>query len=157
MEETDAHEEELFSMDDIKLEVMRARGAGGQHVNKTESAVRLTHIPTGITVSMQDERSQHQNRRRAFQVLRSRLMDQKLTREMAERRATRRNLVRGADRSEKIRTYNYAQDRVTDHRIGLSLMNLTSVMEGDGLQVFIDAVKKNHEESIMEEMLDIDS
>ena len=101
-------------------------------------------------------------------------MDQKLTREMAERRATRRNLVRGADRSEKIRTYNYAQvsspfffwnlatsyhdqDRVTDHRIGLSLMNLTSVMEGDGLQVFIDAVKKNHEESVMEEMLDIDS
>ncbi|KAF8816421.1 release factor [Phlegmacium glaucopus] len=153
MEETDAHEEELFSMDDIKLEVMRARGAGGQHVNKTESAVRLTHIPTGITVSMQDERSQHQNRRRAFQVLRSRLMDQKLTREMAERRATRRNLVRGADRSEKIRTYNYAQ---ANHRIGLSLMNLTSVMEGDSLQVFVNAVKKHHEESIMEEMLDIE-
>ena len=100
-------------------------------------------------------------------------MDQKLTQEMAERRATRRNLVRGADRSEKIRTYNYAQassswssfsfhpdnleqDRVTDHRIGLSLMNLTSVMEGDGLQVFVDAVKKHHEESIMEEMLDIE-
>ena len=116
-----------------------------------------------------------QNRRRAFQVLRSRLMDQKLTQEMAERRATRRNLVRGADRSEKIRTYNYAQasfpclfcllksnklpleqDRVTDHRIGLSLMNLTSVMEGNGLQIFVDAVKKHHEESIMEEMLDIE-
>ncbi|KDR79099.1 hypothetical protein GALMADRAFT_265618 [Galerina marginata CBS 339.88] len=154
-EETEsAHDDELFSMDDIKLEVMRSRGAGGQHVNKTESAVRLTHIPTGITVSMQDERSQHQNRRRAFQVLRSRLLDQKLTREMEERRTTRRNLVRGADRSEKIRTYNFAQGRVTDHRIGLTLKNLNSVLEGDGLQTFIDAVAKHHEESTMADMLD---
>ncbi|KAF8154621.1 peptide chain release factor 1 [Crassisporium funariophilum] len=156
VEETEAHDDDLFSMDDIKLEVMRARGAGGQHVNKTESAVRLTHIPTGITVSMQDERSQHQNRRRAFQVLRSRLLDQKLTRETAERRAARRGLVRGADRSEKIRTYNYAQDRVTDHRIGLTLMNLTAVMEGDGLQVFLNAIKKNHDEGVMEDMLNAD-
>lgn len=99
-------------MSDIKLEVMRSRGAGGQHVNKTESAVRLTHVPTGITVSMQDERSQHQNRRRAFQVLTSRLMDRKLTAEMEARRDSRRSLVKGADRSEKIRTYNYAQVRV---------------------------------------------
>ncbi|KAF8511625.1 hypothetical protein BU17DRAFT_54534 [Hysterangium stoloniferum] len=156
MEETDANDAELFSMEDVKIEVMRARGAGGQHVNKTESAVRLTHVPTGITVSMQDERSQHQNRRRAFQVLSSRLMDQKIMRDIAERRATRRNLVRTADRSEKIRTYNYAQDRVTDHRIGLTMMNLTSVMEGDGLQVFIDALKKNHYENSMEDMLEAD-
>lgn len=156
VEETDTQAEELFSMSDIKLEVMRARGAGGQHVNKTESAVRLTHIPTGITVSMQDERSQHQNRRRAFQVLRSRLLDKKLTREMEERRDTRRNLVRGADRSEKIRTYNFAQERVTDHRIGLTLMNLSSVLEGDGIQDFIDAVKKDHADSILEDMLDVD-
>ncbi|KAJ3486930.1 hypothetical protein NLJ89_g11761 [Agrocybe chaxingu] len=172
MEETDVHEDELFSMDDIKLEVMRARGAGGQHVNRTESAVRITHVPTGVTVSMQDERSQHQvhisllsssafltyipaqNRRRAFQVLHSRLMDLKLTREMEERRTTRRNLVRGADRSEKIRTYNYAQDRVTDHRIGLTMKNLTSVMEGDGIQLFIDAIQRDHAESVMEEMLE---
>ncbi|KIK03291.1 hypothetical protein K443DRAFT_485617 [Laccaria amethystina LaAM-08-1] len=156
VEETDTQAEELFSMSDIKLEVMRARGAGGQHVNKTESAVRLTHIPTGITVSMQDERSQHQNRRRAFQVLRSRLLDRKLTREMEERRDTRRNLVRGADRSEKIRTYNFAQERVTDHRIGLTLMNLSSVLEGDGIQDFIDAIKKDHADSILEDMLDVD-
>ncbi|KAF8066832.1 hypothetical protein FPV67DRAFT_1417323 [Lyophyllum atratum] len=152
MEETDTTDD-LFNMEDIKVEVMRARGAGGQHVNKTESAVRLTHIPTGITVSMQDERSQHQNKRRAFTVLRSRLMDQKISREIAERRATRQNLVRTADRSEKIRTYNYAQERVTDHRIGLTLKNLSSVLEGDGVQDFIDALQKDHAETVLEDML----
>ncbi|KAJ7087894.1 hypothetical protein C8R44DRAFT_820088 [Mycena epipterygia] len=153
VEESDAHKEELYSMDDIKIETMRSKGAGGQHVNKTESAVRLTHIPSGISVAMQDERSQHQNKRRAFQVLASRLMQAKLTREMEARRASRRNLVKSADRSDKIRTYNYAQERVTDHRIGLSLMNLTSVMEGDGLQDFLAAIQRDHEESQMEEML----
>ncbi|KAG5650411.1 hypothetical protein H0H81_012348 [Sphagnurus paluster] len=153
VEEADTTTDDLFNMEDVKVEVMRARGAGGQHVNKTESAVRLTHIPTGITVSMQDERSQHQNRRRAFTVLRSRLMDQKITREIAERRATRQNLVRTADRSEKIRTYNYAQERVTDHRIGLTLKNLSSVLEGDGLQDFIDALQKDHAETVLEDML----
>ncbi|KAJ8454061.1 hypothetical protein ONZ45_g19452 [Pleurotus djamor] len=146
-------EEELFKMSDVKIEVMRARGAGGQHVNKTESAVRLTHVPTGITVSMQDERSQHQNKRRAFQVLSARLMDQKLIRETAERRDTRRSLVHGADRSEKIRTYNYPQDRVTDHRIGMSTTNLTSVMEGEGLQDFIEALARHHHETVMENLL----
>ncbi|KAG5337256.1 hypothetical protein C0989_010045 [Termitomyces sp. Mn162] len=152
VEESDTTEE-LFSMDDVKVEVMRARGAGGQHVNRTESAVRLTHIPTGVTVSMQDERSQHQNRRRAFTILRSRLMDIKLTREIAERRATRQSLVRTADRSEKIRTYNFAQERVTDHRIGLTLKNLSSVLEGDGLQDFIYELQKDHDESVLEDML----
>ncbi|PFH48589.1 hypothetical protein AMATHDRAFT_149550 [Amanita thiersii Skay4041] len=146
-------DDDLFSMEDVKVEVMRARGAGGQHVNKTESAVRLTHVPTGITVSMQDERSQHQNKRRAFQVLRARLMDRKLTREIEERRATRNNLVRTADRSEKIRTYNYPQDRVTDHRIGRTIMNLTSVLEGDALQDFIDDLRKEYDHSIMESVL----
>ncbi|EKM77613.1 hypothetical protein AGABI1DRAFT_77122 [Agaricus bisporus var. burnettii JB137-S8] len=153
VEETDAKDDDLFSMDEVKIEVMRARGAGGQHVNKTESAIRLTHIPSGITVSMQDERSQHQNRRKAFQVLRSRLMDRKIMREIEEYRAVRLNLVRTADRSEKIRTYNYAQDRVTDHRIGLTLMNLSGVLEGYGLQEILDALKRNHEEEIMEDML----
>ncbi|KAG6372563.1 hypothetical protein JVT61DRAFT_7673 [Boletus reticuloceps] len=146
-----AADDNLFKIEDVRIEVMRSRGAGGQHVNKTESAVRLTHMPTGVTVSMQDERSQHQNKRRAFQVLRARLMDMKITRELAERRATRQNLVRTADRSEKIRTYNYAQDRVTDHRIGLSLMNLQSFMEDDGVQEFLDAMRRNWQEEMMEE------
>ncbi|KAF8433964.1 release factor [Boletus edulis BED1] len=145
-----AADDNLFKMEDVRVEVMRSRGAGGQHVNKTESAVRLTHMPTGVTVSMQDERSQHQNKRRAFQVLRARLMDMKITREIAERRATRQNLVRTADRSDKIRTYNYAQDRVTDHRIGLSLMNLQSFMEDDGVQEFLDAMRRNWQEEMME-------
>ncbi|KAJ3508523.1 hypothetical protein NMY22_g16587 [Coprinellus aureogranulatus] len=153
MEENDSKSEELYNMSDIKIEVMRARGAGGQHVNRTESAVRLTHVPTGITVSMQDERSQHQNRRRAFQVLSSRLMDQKLQREMKERRDTRRNLVSGADRSDKVRTYNFAQERVTDHRIGLTLMNLTGILEGPGLEDVIEALKKHHNETLMEDQM----
>ncbi|KAL0575713.1 Peptide chain release factor 1, mitochondrial [Marasmius crinis-equi] len=153
LDEKDVQNEQLYTMDEIKLEVMRARGAGGQHVNKTESAVRLTHIPTGITVSMQDERSQHQNRRRAFQVLSARLMDQKITREIAERRATRNSLVKSADRSEKIRTYNYAQERVTDHRIGLSIMNLSSVLEGDALRDITDALNQDYAQKVMEDML----
>ncbi|KAK7062603.1 Peptide chain release factor 1, mitochondrial [Paramarasmius palmivorus] len=153
LDEKDMQKEQLYKMEDVRVEVMRSRGAGGQHVNKTESAVRLTHIPTGITVSMQEERSQHQNKRRAFQVLSSRLMDQKLTREIAERRAAKNNLVKSADRSEKIRTYNYAQERVTDHRIGLSIMNLTSVLEGDALQDFTDALKRDHAQTMMEELL----
>lgn len=153
MEEKAAQQEALYNMSDIKLEVMRARGAGGQHVNKTESAVRLTHIPTGVTVSMQDERSQHQNKRRAFQVLASRLMEAKLAREMASRRAAKNNLVSSADRSEKIRTYNYAQERVTDHRINLSIKNLASVMEGDSLETFVQALQKDNDESLMEEMM----
>ncbi|PIL36735.1 hypothetical protein GSI_00424 [Ganoderma sinense ZZ0214-1] len=146
-------DDNLFTMDEIKLEVMRSRGAGGQHVNKTESAVRITHLPTGITVSMQDERSQHQNRRRAFQVLRGRLMDRKLNQEMIERRDTRRSLVGSVDRSEKIRTYNYAQDRVTDHRLGMSLKNLTSVMEGDALQDFLKALQQRHHDELLEDVL----
>ncbi|KAI0345156.1 release factor [Trametopsis cervina] len=143
--------DDLFTMDEIKLEVMRSRGAGGQHVNKTESAVRLTHIPTGITVSMQDERSQHQNRRKAFQVLRARLMDRKIIREMTDRRDMRRSLVKGADRSEKVRTYNYTQDRVTDHRLGMSIMNIDSVMEGDALQEFLVGLGRKHQEDLLEE------
>ncbi|KAH9158969.1 peptide chain release factor 1 [Lactarius sanguifluus] len=147
--------DDLLKQDDVRMEVMRARGAGGQHVNKTESAVRLTHIPTGITVSMQDERSQHQNKRRAFQVLRARLMDLKIMQDQAERRATRKNLVRTADRSEKIRTYNYPQNRVTDHRLGKgSMLSCEAMMEGDGLQTLIDELKDKSLSEILRELLE---
>ncbi|KAH9943038.1 peptide chain release factor 1 [Epithele typhae] len=130
-------DDELFKMDDVRIEVMRARGAA---CHKTESAVRLTHVPTGITVSMQDERSQHQNRRRAFQVLRARLMDRKLNEDMVQRREMRRSLVSSADRSEKIRTYNYAQ-------------NLPLVMEGDGFHVLLRALQQRHDEELLEDVL----
>ncbi|KAL5504872.1 MRF1 [Sanghuangporus vaninii] len=154
-ENSDVNEEEdVLDEKDVRIEVMRARGAGGQHVNKTESAVRLTHLPTGITVSMQDERSQHMNKSRAFKVLRARLLDRKLQAEVTERRETRRKLVKSADRNEKIRTYNFAQDRVTDHRIGMTVKNITSVLEGDTLQDIIDAIQKSHRQELIEEMLE---
>lgn len=123
-------DDDLFDQKDVKVEVMRSRGAGGQHVNKTESAIRLTHVPTGITVSMQDSRSQHENRTKAYRVLRSRLLDRRLTAEMEARRDVRREQVRGTDRSEKIRTYNFPQDRITDHRIGLTISGLSDAFEG---------------------------
>ncbi|KAI9465657.1 peptide chain release factor 1 [Lactarius psammicola] len=148
--------DDLLKQEDVRVEVMRARGAGGQHVNKTESAVRLTHIPTGITVSMQDERSQHQNKRRAFQVLRARLMDLKIVQDQAERRAARKSLVRTADRSEKIRTYNYPQNRVTDHRLGKgSMLSCEVMMEGDGLQKLINELKDKNLSETLREMLEL--
>ncbi|KAF8531228.1 peptide chain release factor 1 [Gautieria morchelliformis] len=146
--------QQLYDIKDVKVEVMRARGAGGQHVNKTESAVRLTHVPTGITVSMQDERSQHRNRDKAFQVLSARLLDRKLQQETTDRRSVRRALVRGADRSEKVRTYNWAQGRVTDHRINFTINNLEAVLEGNGLGVITEALKRNHDAAAMEEVLE---
>jgi len=146
--------DDLVRLEDVRVEVMRARGAGGQHVNKTESAVRLTHVPSGISVSMQDERSQHQNKRRAFQVLRARLMDLKLMRDQAERRATRKSLVRTADRGEKIRTYNYPQNRITDHRVGKGTMvSCESIMEGGGLRILIEELKDRHLDEALQEVL----
>ncbi|KAF9515360.1 hypothetical protein BS47DRAFT_1342070 [Hydnum rufescens UP504] len=138
---------------DVRTEVMRSRGAGGQHVNKTESAIRLTHEPTGITVSMQDSRSQHQNRTKAWQILRARLLDRKMTEEIRQQRETRRDLVRSADRSEKVRTYNFPQDRLTDHRINYSVNNLAGILEGDGLEDVINELQKAHEMSLIENLL----
>jgi peptide chain release factor 1 len=130
---------------DLKIDTMRAGGAGGQHVNKTESAVRITHIPSGIVVVMQDARSQHKNRYKAMAVLRTRLYDLERQKLDAARAAERRGQVGSGDRSERIRTYNYPQARVTDHRINLTLYKLPQVMEGEALGEIIDALVAHYQ------------
>jgi peptide chain release factor 1 len=117
--------------EDLKIETMRAGGAGGQHVNKTESAVRITHLPTGISVHAQDERSQHKNRDKAMRILMARVQDLREKEQQSEVASARRALVGSGDRSERIRTYNFPQNRVTDHRIGLTLHRLEAIMDGD--------------------------
>lgn len=116
---------------DIRVDVYRSSGAGGQHINKTSSAVRMTHLPTGIVVAMQDERSQQQNRAKAMQILKARVYDYYQQQEQSEYDAQRKNAIGTGDRSERIRTYNYPQNRVTDHRIGLTLNKLDKIMAGD--------------------------
>ncbi len=125
---------------DLRIDTMRAGGAGGQHVNKTESAVRVTHIPSGIVVVVQEERSQHRNRAKAMSVLRAKLYDAERQRRDRERAAERRGQVGTGDRSERIRTYNFPQGRVSDHRINLTLYNLPKVIEGEALGDIIDAL-----------------
>ncbi|MEC7163327.1 MAG: peptide chain release factor 1 [Pseudomonadota bacterium] len=127
---------------DLRIDVFRASGPGGQSVNTTDSAVRITHLPTGITVSQQDEKSQHNNRAKAMQVLRARLFEAERERADSERAADRKSQVGSGDRSERIRTYNFPQGRVTDHRINLTLHKLEKVLAGDGLSEVIDALTR---------------
>jgi peptide chain release factor 1 len=135
MPEADEVEEADINPADLRVDTYRASGAGGQHVNKTDSAVRLTHLPTGIVVECQDERSQHKNRARALSLLQARLLDAEIAKRAQEEARTRKFLVGSGDRSERIRTYNYPQGRVTDHRINLTLYKLAEILEGDLDQV----------------------
>ncbi len=134
-EDVDVHVDE----GDLRIDVYRASGAGGQHVNKTESAVRITHIPTGIVVAMQEERSQHKNKAKAMKILRARMYEQQRASADANRAADRRSQVGTGDRSERIRTYNFPQGRVSDHRINLTLYKIDRVMQGD-FDDFVDAL-----------------
>ncbi len=133
---------------DLRIDTMRAGGAGGQHVNKTESAVRITHLPSGIVVVVQDERSQHRNRARAMALLRARLYDRERQAAADARAAERKAMVRSGDRSERIRTYNFPQGRLTDHRINLTLYKLDRVMEGE-LDEVIDALVADHQARLL--------
>lgn len=137
--------------EDMKIETFRAGGPGGQHVNVTDSAVRITHVPTGIVVTCQDERSQHKNKAKALRILKARLFN--LYREKREEEETtkRRSFIGSGDRSEKIRTYNFPQGRVTDHRIGLTLYNLEEIMQGE-LEPLIEALKREEEKRKLEEI-----
>ena len=133
---------------DLRIDVYRASGAGGQHVNKTESAVRITHLPTGVVVSCQDEKSQHKNKAKAMKVLQSKILDARVAEQQAAQAADRKSQVGSGDRSERIRTYNFPQGRCTDHRIGLTLYKLDAIMQGD-LDEVIDALTTHSQAEAM--------
>jgi peptide chain release factor 1 len=139
MPEADEVEIAIDEDKDLRIEVKRSSGPGGQSVNTTDSAVRITHLPTGLVVEIQDEKSQHKNKAKALSVLRTRLLDIEIQRQREADSATRRSMVGSGDRSDKVRTYNFPQDRVTDHRIGKTVHNLPGVMDGD-LDELIDAL-----------------
>lgn len=138
---------------DLKVDTFRASGAGGQHVNKTDSAIRITHMPSGIVVECQDERSQHKNRAKAMSVLQARLNQLEEEKRLAEETSTRRNLVASGDRSERIRTYNYPQGRVTDHRINLTLYKLDEIVAGD-LNSVLEPIRQEHQADLLASLSD---
>ncbi len=146
--ELDEVEEVEINPADLRTDTFRASGAGGQHVNKTDSAIRITHLPTGLVVECQDERSQHKNRAKAMALLKTKLLTQEREKQRKEQAENRRSLVGTGDRSERIRTYNYPQGRVTDHRINLTLYKLPTIMEGD-LEPLISALALEHQADLL--------
>jgi peptide chain release factor 1 len=151
MPEADELEEVAINAADIRIDTFRASGAGGQHINKTDSAVRITHFPTGLVVECQDGRSQHQNKARAMQVLAARIKDKQEREAHAKQAAERKSLVGSGDRSERIRTYNFPQGRITDHRINLTLYKLDQVMDGD-LTELTDALVAEWQAGLLAEL-----
>ena len=134
---------------DLKIDTMRSSGAGGQHVNKTESAIRVTHMPSGVVIYVQAERSQHKNKAKAMAMLRAKLYDLERSKLDSERAAERKGQIGSGDRSERIRTYNYPQGRVSDHRINLTLYKLPQVMEGEALDEIIQALTTEHQAELL--------
>lgn len=151
MPEVEEIDEIEISSDELRIDTYRASGAGGQHVNKTDSAIRITHLPTGVVVECQDERSQHKNRAKAMALLKTRLLDAEQSKQRQQQAQTRKLQVGSGDRSERIRTYNFPQGRLTDHRINLTIYQLNDVMEGD-LSSVIDALKREHHAELLAEL-----
>ena len=141
-----------ISPTDLRVDTYRAQGAGGQHVNKTDSAIRITHLPTGIVVQCQDNKSQHKNRAQAMKVLRARMYDAERQKAASERAADRKEQVGSGDRSERIRTYNYPQGRVTDHRINLTLYKLDKVMSGEAVDEVVNALIADHQAGLLADL-----
>ena len=142
--EADALNDVVLNPAELRIDTFRASGAGGQHVNKTESAIRVTHLPTGIVVECQDSRSQHKNREKALSVLAARIRDKQVREQQAKTASTRKSLIGSGDRSERIRTYNFPQGRVTDHRINLTLYKIDRIMDGE-LDELVDALAAEHQ------------
>ncbi len=151
MPEVEEIDEILISSDDLRIDTYRSSGAGGQHVNKTDSAIRITHLPTGVVVECQDERSQHKNRAKAMALLKTRLLDAEQSKQRQEQAQTRKLLVGSGDRSERIRTYNFPQGRLTDHRINLTIYQLNDVIAGD-ISMVVDALKREHHAELLAEL-----
>jgi peptide chain release factor 1 len=151
MPEVEAVDNIEINSDELRIDTYRASGAGGQHVNKTDSAIRITHLPTGLVVECQDERSQHKNKAKAMALLQSRLLDAEQSKQRQQQAQTRKSLVGSGDRSERIRTYNFPQGRLTDHRINLTLYHLADVIAGD-LSPVIDALKKEYHAELLAEL-----
>jgi peptide chain release factor 1 len=151
MPEVDEVADVVLNPAEMRIDTFRSSGAGGQHINKTDSAIRITHLPTGIVVECQDDRSQHKNKARALSVLAARIKDQQVREQQQKTAATRKSLIGSGDRSERIRTYNFPQGRVTDHRINLTLYKIASIMDGDMVEI-TNALSTEHQAELLAQL-----